>query len=122
MERNAVLGIPSQELKKNKTMKKILLITALFAATFCNAQNVNTSIDTTRFLYTNGNLYKIKIYKVIRIDSTLMDSLMIVNELNNINGQVSGKDLQIQNSQTEKQMLNRRKNKLMIEAEKTTWF
>ena len=103
-------------------MKKILLITALFAVTFCVAQNVNTNIDTTRFLYTNGNLYKIKIYKVIRIDSTIMDSVMIVNELNKIDGQVSGKDLQIQNSQTEKQMLNRRKNRLLIEAEKTTWF
>lgn len=101
-------------------MKKIILSLAVLISTIAFSQNVY--IDTTKFVYTNNNLYKIKIYKVTRIDTIVMDSLMILNELNTINGQITGKDAMIQLNQSEKQLLNRRKNKLTVEAEKTTWF
>lgn len=101
-------------------MKKIILSLAVLISTIAFSQNVY--IDTTKFVYTNNNLYKIKIYKVTRIDTIVMDSLMILNELNTINGQINGKDAMIQLNQSEKQLLNRRKNKLTVEAEKTSWF
>lgn len=92
-------------------MKKIILSLAVLVSTIAMSQNVY--IDTTRFVYTNN---------VTRIDTIIMDSLMILNELNTINGQINGKDAMIQLNQSEKQLLNRRKNKLTVEAEKTSWF